>query len=569
MHLVLAMLALQLDAAAPAPPQSADLVRHSPADSARDARRAHDAQILFERARRTLLPVGYGSGGHCDVRIGRFCWWDDGGAVELPPEREEIGRRRTELLRQLDALGAKYPGDEWVAGMRVHYRVEGHGYASADSVARSCRSASWWCFALRGYVAHVLGDASRADSAFSDALASMSSADRCAWQDIAPLLPGDARGRYEKLDCERRAPLETRYWLLSRPRLAASANEWRNEYASRRVQNWLAERASTPQGLSWGKDASELLLRYGWPVAWSRIEAPMATLGAAPSIVGHDPSPSFQFSPREELLDSLVTGGEEWWEPSTHQPSSRYAPHALRRLVSASAQTARFRRGDSTLLVAAWTARDDSLAEPHAALAASLADGRTFAAPADSSATGRGMLLLPAQPLVAGVEIADTARATLAWSRSTWEAGVAAPGGLSLSDLLVYRPGEEPAASLDSALARAIPGDTASRSRAIGLFWETYGPGDGDSLDVAVTVERVDRSFLRTARQRMGLAEPDSPLRMRWSDARPGAGGIAPHAISLDLGNLPEGRYRLTLSLVPAGGGVAASTAREVRLLER
>lgn len=571
MHLVLAVLALQLNTAALVRPPAADVARHSPADSARDARRARDAQMFFERTRRTLLPFGYGGGGRCDVHLGRFCWWDDEGDVELPPEREEIGRRRAELVRQLDSLGASYPGDEWLAGMRVHYRIEGRELASADSVARACRSTSWWCFALKGYAAHMLGDAARADSAFADAMVSMPTADRCAWQDISPLLAGGARDRYEELGCEQRAALETRFWLLSRPRLAAPANEWRNEFASRHVQNWLAERAATPQGLSWGRDAAELLLRYGWPVAWSRIEPRTAMLAEAPSIVGHDPSPSFQFSPREELLDSLVTGGDEWWEPSSHQSISRFAPHAMQRLVGASAQLARFRRGDSTLLAAAWSARDDSLAEPRAALAASLADGRTFATTPDSSAAGHAVLLLAEPPLIAGVEVADTARATLARSRSTWEPGAPAPAersALALSDLLVYRAGEEPAATLDSALVRAIPGDTASRSHAVGLFWETYGLAEGDSVDLAVTVERVDRSWLRSARQRMGLAEPDTPLRMKWSDARPGAGGIAPHAISLDLGNLDEGRYRVTLSLVSAhGGGTTVSTSREIRLL--
>jgi hypothetical protein len=139
---------------------------------------------------------------------------------------------------------------------------------------------------------------------------------------------------------------------------------------------------------------------------------------------------------------------------------------------------------------------------------------------------------------------------------------------LALSDLLLYRGAEEPAAELDSALARAVRGDTVSRSRPVGVFWETYGLADGgESVDVAVTVERIDQGWLRSARQRFGLAQEDTPLRIHWSDARPPASGVAARAISLDLANLPGGRYRLTLSLTPADGP-PVTTARVVELLE-
>jgi hypothetical protein len=54
---------------------------------------------------------------------------------------------------------------------------------------------------------------------------------------------------------------------------------------------------------------------------------------------------------------------------------------------------------------------------------------------------------------------------------------------------------------------------------------------------------------------------------VRWTDARPAASGISPHAISLDVGNLPGGRYRLTLSLTP-GDGKAVTASREMLLTE-
>ena len=105
-----------------------------------------------------------------------------------------------------------------------------------------------------------------------------------------------------------------------------------------------------------------------------------------------------------------------------------------------------------------------------------------------------------------------------------------------------------------------------TRGRPLGLFWETYGLFDGETVDLAVSVERVDHGWIRSARQRLGLTPVDTPIRILWTDARPPASDrAAPHAISLDLENLDPGRYRVTLTLTPAGGTPVA-TVREIAL---
>ena len=88
----------------------------------------------------------------------------------------------------------------------------------------------------------------------------------------------------------------------------------------------------------------------------------------------------------------------------------------------------------------------------------------------------------------------------------------------------------------------------------------------GESFDVGVTVERIDRSWIRGAKQRLRLAAPDNPLRLRWNDARPTvAGEPLARAISLDLANQPAGKYRITVGLVRANGTVVSSE-REIEL---
>lgn len=567
MHLLLVALALQVRTVALAapvtPPRAADAL----ADSVRAARRARSEQASFERSRRAYLPNDPGADGRCDVHVGRFCWWSDETPPPLPPEAPSTVARRALLISLFDSLLAEHPGDDWIAGMSVHYRIESHDLVGADSSARRCRGTGWWCAALVGYAAHARGEVASADSAFRVALAAMPEEQRCDWTDIHTLLPGDARGRYEKLPCANRAAVESRYWMLARPRLASAANDWHSEFLSRRVQAWLARRSLTPQGLGWGDDAEELLLRFGWPVRWGRVERPFATLTPEVSVIGHDPWPSFDFGPREEMLDSTASAAsdEDGWDLHSRQSVARYAPHGIDRLLDVTTQLARFRRGDSTLLVGAFFVGDDSIRAPDARLAAALVDGRTFVSTPDSTMSGTLSLMLAQEPAMAGMEISDSVSRTLARGRILFAPRQPTE---ALSDLLVYRGGGDPPEGLDSALARAIPASRVERTQPVGLYWEAYrADSASDSARVSITVERVDHGFFRSAFQKLGVAQDDSPLRLEWTDTRPVIAGVSTYAVSLDLGNLAPGRYRISLSL--SNGDAAALVAtRDLELLD-
>ena len=406
--------------------------------------------------------------------------------------------------------------------MRVHYRVDAGTPAAADSAARDCASERWWCDALAGYAAHARGDARRADSSFASALAAMPDSVRCAWTDIRVLLPGDTRDRYERMSCAERTVLEHRYWLLGQPRLAAEANEWHSEFLARHVQSWLAERSRTPHNLSWGADAEELLLRYGWPVAWGRVQPVSSALGVEPGIIGHDPSPSFAFGPREELLDTLATGGDDGWDLRARFAESRYAPAGVRRVTELSSQLSRFRRGDSVLVAAAFEVDDDSLVNPVARLAVALSEGRVLVGPPDTSRRGIATFLIAGELVLAGVEIADSASGTLARSRTVYPAPTSVARA-ALSDLLLYHAGGEPVSSLDSALARALSGSVVRNDRPLGLYWETYGLADAG--------ERVDD---RDARLRLAAAQAGVPVAHVEAEARQAPGGSEPRDAGAD-----------------------------------
>ena len=189
MHLLLVALALQLRTVAFAAPLDSRPAAGALADSVRAARLARNEQASFERARRAYLPSDPGGEGRCDVHVGRFCWWSDETRPLLPPEAPSIVARRALLISLFDSLSAIHPGDDWIVGMAVHYRIESGDVAGADSAARTCRATAWWCAALTGYAAQARGNAAAADSAFSIALATMPEAQRCQWTDIHSCSP--------------------------------------------------------------------------------------------------------------------------------------------------------------------------------------------------------------------------------------------------------------------------------------------------------------------------------------------------------------------------------------------
>jgi len=217
------------------------------------------------------------------------------------------------------------------------------------------------------------------------------------------------------------------------------------------------------------------------------------------------------------------------------------------------------------LLVAAFFTSDDSIRSPEARLAASLANDSTCASAPDSTMSGVARLMLDGEPMLAGVEITDSASSTLARSRVLYAPRVT--GGAALSDILLYRGGGDPPESVDSALARAVPGERVEKGQPLGVYWEAYRPDAGDSARVSITVERIDHGLLRSAFQRLGIAQDDSPLRMNWTDARAVIGGVASYAVSLDLANLSTGRYRVSVS-VAGSDGAPLTSSRELELTE-
>ncbi|MGH7567816.1 MAG: hypothetical protein ACREL9_02435 [Gemmatimonadales bacterium] len=553
-------------------------------------RSARAAQAAFERARRANLPLSWGrSGGsaRCDERIGRFCFWhDDGEATgDPPPEPPRIGQARARLIRTLDSTATLLPGDGWIAGQRVRYLVEDGRAAAALDVARACRASSpspgWWCDALAGFALHAAGDFAGAEAAFRAALDAMPAEKRCRWSDLTLLLDDAAAARYGRLGCAQRQPVEARAWWLARPLFLLPGNDRLTEHYARRTMARLWEDALSAYNLRWGDDQAEIMIRFGWPVRWSE-ERPEIGRSLERVIVGHQRTPGFHFLPSARAVNDPTTGDSDDWDLAAARPRERYAPFYATAFGTVTHQIARFRRGASWLVVAAYDLEGDTLFAGRPIEAALALAQDTREPPVVQHllrAPRRGVLVATASgsALLASVEILARADRRAARARSILRPAVAATR-VSLSDLLVYdppSPAHPPSSSdsvsgdLDAVIPRVRGSLTVPAGRRLGLFWELYGVDPGGEVvtfDLAVT--RTGGSWLRRATESLGLSAPRAPVRLQWREVPEWSGPAAGRALTLDLTGVTPGRYRIALTVLAAGQS-PTTISRELLIVGR
>jgi hypothetical protein len=547
---------------------STEISQRPRADSVEISHRAHDLQASFERRRRQMLPKFYaGAAEHCLI-VGRFCEWhpniDDS---VVPAEGKNIVRARAELLRNLAKASADVPGDDWIMGQRIRYLTEGHD-TSAVSVARSCRATRWWCDALLGLTLHVGGNYGAADSAYAAALNEMPSQTRCHWLNLAPLLDDDIRGTYKKMTCEQREAADARIWWVADPLFMTPGNERRTEHFSRVLHTALQQDAANTYGSSWGGDLAELILRFGWAEKWTQ-EPPQSMLtDSRPAISGHEREPGYHFFLTQQPPDSLALIVDSVFDIYQFPPREMYSPVYTKAFVRLDAQVARFRRGDSTRVVAAFDVSADTIFGQRKFAAALIASGgdalpSSMTEVAESPVKNVLTVSTPWKEQLIGVELLANDSAGAARWRSGFAEIPLDSGKISVSDLLFV----DGAPSLPGDLNEAIPhvhgGTTFRHDEKIGLFWELYGKTPADSaLPISLTITPVDVSLLRRAFHALRIASKPSPLNIRWQEN--GASGVlSARSVLLDLSLMPAGKYAVKLQV---GNYPAATTSRVIEV---
>lgn len=534
-----------------------------------EARRAAQAaQRRFERTRRSSLPVGERRGPlPCEVRIGRYCYWYDSTArppAEREAERVTVARRR--LLEVLDSLAVASPADAWITGQRVRYRIDAGDTAAAVQLATTgCRLEGWWCDALLGYAQHIAGAYPASQRAFERMLGGMSVEDRCAWENPAVLLEHAARSQVQRLACSERRRVAERLWWAATPQLGRAGNDIFTEFLARRVESLLEADAESLYDTRWSWDADELLLRYGWSTWWTRERDATMSGQAQAQLVGHSRTPAFDFLPSgRAILDGRAPLKHSDWNRGGATPAMRYAAPHVQWWGDATAQVAHLRRDDTLLVVAAYEAPADTmLADARAVLVLSAGPR----APVHASAARRGragvvQARMPRPPggieVLASVEVVDTARRAMARYR---ESVIRSQDErLALSDLVLHRPlAHAPATiTLVDVLEHMLPANAIGDAR-VGVYWETYGVRAGETLDLVLTIERLDAPWLRRAAARLRLAAPVTPVQIRWREPLQARGSVAARAMSVNVANLGSGEYRLRMRARGADGAEAAS----------
>ncbi|HUF88651.1 MAG TPA: hypothetical protein VMR66_01580 [Gemmatimonadota bacterium] len=536
---------------------------------------ARAAQAEFERFRVARLPWSHEPrGGPCDEVVGRFCYRHEGDARRRPPPAEpaEVPDARDTLLARLDAAAARAPGDGWILGQRVRYRIEAGRPLEAAAVAASCGADGWWCAALEGAGRHAAGEFAAAERAFDRALASMPAAIRERWADLGPVLDGSAVGAWGRLGPGGREAFARRAWWAADPLWSVPGNERRTEHLSRHVWDRLQEGAASAYDVAWGDDLSELLVRYGWPVGWERIRRDVGRLGGGsrPGIVAHDPPGARRFVPTlAAIADPAVAGAGEW-PLDDPAPRSTYAPAYASRFVSLEPQIATFRRGAEAIVVAGWALPVDSLATvapAEAALLVSAGPDVPFRVARASGPAAGGALQVRARwaRAVVGVEVVGEGIGGR-W-RSGLELPAARPDPPAVSDLLLLDLDGPLPASLDEALPLTRPTATVIPGERLGVFWEAYPePGEpADPVTMSLALHAAEAGPGARLARALRLADAPPGARLRWHESLPPL-TVAPRAVALQLPDLPPGRYVLELELRWPRGRTAVAR-REVSVV--
>ncbi len=567
-------------------------------DSTELHRAARDAQARFERLRLRSLPRGGTSGGSCQERVGRFCFWSEDGDWVPTPEGPELTAHRDALLAVLDSVGRLLPGDDWVAGQRVWYRAEASRWDEALEAALGCAHPDWWCAALEGLAHHGAGRWAEARAAFAEALDGMDPAEARRWRHPVRAVDGDARAALEAAsrgagggageEPDAGPAFLERFWLLADPLWLVPGNDRETAHYARWTVSTSQVGARTPYGLSWGRDLEELTVRHGWALGWERGWPEM---GREVSTSGHTHPEGRGFLPPGEAVRDPASATAEELEPRQERTRSLYAPPYAPLFLPMDGQLAVFPRGHEMAVVAShFLPADTSRHRSHQ-------HGRPWLEAGDQAGLPdrAGLFLLPADPALEvrdgrvgvragsggyptrptaplGVTLSDPGEdgglvlrapagrwlvSVERWSPERRRAGrhrvglrvdTIPPDVARLSDLLLVEAGAEEAPTLEGAAARALPRRWIVPDRPFGVVWELGGLGwRPEGVRYVLSLRKEDGNLLRRAGRWLGLLGEDEPLRLSWAEEGPDRPGVVLRGVRVDPGGLEEGDYLLRL----------------------
>ncbi len=532
------------------------------------AAQARSQQDQFERNHRSGLRFyNGGADAKCDVDFGgNLCYWNNNGDVPPPDERNDAKLERLELLQTLSRAHAADPNDDWVSGMRVRYAIEAGQLDTAAIAANTCAGTAWWCSALQGLAAHIANKHELSARAYARALSQMPGAQRCEWTDLTWWLEAPSQVTYKAIPCDSRAAQNERIFRLAQPLWLLPANDVSNELYSRWTISRVHSLGRIPYDMGFGRNILESQVRYGWPEAWSIQNGGVAD-PRPPSIIGHEPTPSYDFMPSAAVLDKPIGATDADWKLRDPKARMRYSPRFGVGYGALPSQFARFRRGDSTLVAGGYRMTRDLEMGRAPYVAALTFDGFDGRAPRqirkDSAAAASALLLnMGTSPMLASLEVLAPASRRAARVRETLQP---LARDVRLSDYLVLVRGDpSPAPTLETNARNAYGSLQIEGGTALGLYWEIYRTVSvGTPLAVSLKATRVGASFMQKLGSSIGLSKAVTPVSIRFTDNGRPDGGFG-RSLTLNFPSVPDGEYQL--ALVVTGGGMSDSTTRIIRV---
>jgi hypothetical protein len=553
------------DSARPAPP-APDPLRGNVSTLSALSAQARSQQDQFERNHRLGLRFyNGGADASCEVPLGRICYWNNNGDVPPPAERADAKIEREQLLDLLARAQAADPKDDWVSGMRVRYAIEGQMPDLAVTAARGCGGTAWWCDALQGLALHNANRHTEAAAAFDRALAAMPEGQRCSWTDLTMWLDPAMHAGYKGLGCGGRTVENAKIFRLAQPLWMLPANDVANELYARHTMSRVHSLARIPYDLQWGDDLLESQVRYGWPMQWSVQNGGVAD-PRPPSVIGHEPTPSYDFMPLPPALTNPLSAMAEDWDPKRKKARMRYATRYATGYGALPNQFARFRRGDTTLVAGGYRLMRElemGRAPYHAALTLDAIDQRPAVQVRKDSVSANGALLAPiTRPMLASLEVLAPTGKRAARVRTTVQP---LPAETRLSDYLLLQRGDpSPTPGLERNAAQAYGSLDIEGGTQIGIYWEMYRQASPSApLQVSLRATRLGASFMQRLSSSIGLSKALTPVSIRYNDnGRPD--GAPGRSLALNFPNVPAGAYQLTL--IVSGGGVTDSTTQVIRV---
>lgn len=535
-----------------------------------EAVQARQAQDAFEQTHRQGLRFyNGGADATCEEAIGRICYWNNNGDVPPPAERSDAKVERTQLITILERAAKAASGDDWIVGMLVRYDIEADRPDSALKAARACTGTAWWCAALQGLALHTVSEHVAATAAFERMMKEMPGNLRCQWTEIGLWIASDSASQraYRAKPCEERMKSDMRLFRLAQPLWSLPTNDLYNELLARHVMSTVHSMGRIPYDIGWGSDLLESQVRYGWPVNWSVQNGGVAD-PRPPSVIGHEPTPSYDFLANTTVLANPFAATAEDWPLNRKKARMRYAPRYASGFGVPPYQFARFRRGDSTVVAGAYRLIRElemGRAPYNAALVLDALDDKEPLIVRKDNAPANGALLakIGMTPFLASLEIVAPNGHRAARVR---EAVQPLPTTRKVSDVLLTTKGDpSPRPTLETAAATAFGGADIDGGTTIGLYWENYlDVTPANPAQTLIRATRVGSSFMQRLSSALKLSKAVQPVSQRISDpGRPD--GQPGRSISLSWPSVPDGDYLLTLVVQNSSGKDSTSTLVRVR----